>query len=157
KKIQNNKRETPAWNIIWNLDHSNLFRISYFEFRISKPAPSTELFSGLLHLRSTRSIRRTRKMEPNKSTSLPPKKLRVLVVDDEKNIRATLSLCLEQLGCAVTATATPEAALTALRQQPYDLAFLDLRLGESNGLDLIPKLLTIDAGLQVIVITAYAT
>ena len=96
-------------------------------------------------------------METHKSASLPSNKLRVLVIDDEKNIRATLSLCLEQLGCAVTATSTPEAALAVLRQQPYDVAFLDLRLGESNGLDLIPKLLTIDAGLQVIVITAYAT
>jgi FixJ family two-component response regulator len=57
----------------------------------------------------------------------------------------------------VTAVSASEAALAALRQQPYELAFLDLRLGESNGLDLIPKLLTIDAGLPVIVMTAYAT
>ncbi|HEY6367617.1 MAG TPA: response regulator, partial [Candidatus Binatia bacterium] len=96
-------------------------------------------------------------MEISKSGSVPANRLRVLVIDDEKNIRATLSLCLEQMGCMVTAVSTPEAALAALRQQPYDLAFLDLRLGESSGLDLIPKLLTIDAGLQVIVITAYAT
>jgi two-component system, NtrC family, response regulator AlgB len=95
-------------------------------------------------------------METHKSASAPSNKLRVLIIDDEKNIRATLSLCLEQMGCAVTAVSAPEAALAALRQQPYDLAFLDLRLGESNGLDLIPKLLTADAGLQVIVITAYA-
>src|SRR5262245_66093729 len=96
-------------------------------------------------------------MEPDKPTSLPPKKLRVLVVDDEKNIRATLSLCLEQLGCAVTATATPEAALMALRQQPYDLVFLALRLGQSNGLELIPKLLTIHPGLQLIRIPSHGT
>ena len=96
-------------------------------------------------------------MEKQPSASAPSHKLRVLIIDDEKNIRATLSLCLEQMGCAVTAVSTPEAGLAALRQQPYDLAFLDLRLGESNGLDLIPKLLTVDAGLQVIVITAYAT
>ena len=96
-------------------------------------------------------------METHKSGSAPSNKLRVLIIDDEKNIRATLSLCLEHMGCAVTAVSTPEAALASLRQQPYDLAFLDLRLGESSGLDLIPKLLTIDAGLQVIVITAYAT
>ena len=96
-------------------------------------------------------------METQKPASLPPHKLRALVVDDEKNIRATLSLCLEELGCMVTAVSSPEAALAALRQQPYDLAFLDLRLGESNGLDLIPKLLTMDAVLPVIVITAYAT
>lgn len=96
-------------------------------------------------------------MEPQKSASLSAHKRRVLVIDDEKNICATLSLCLEQLGCTVTAVSTPEAALASLRQQPFDLAFVDLRLGESNGLDLIPKLLTINAGLQVIVITAYAT
>ena len=96
-------------------------------------------------------------MEKQTSASALSNKLRVLIIDDEKNIRATLSLCLEQMGCAVTAVSTPEAALAALRQQPYDLAFLDLRLGESNGLDFIPKLLTVDAGLQVIVITAYAT
>ena len=93
----------------------------------------------------------------NESASLQPSRLRVLVIDDEKNIRTTLSLCLEQMGCIVTAVSASEAALAALRQQPYELAFLDLRLGESNGLDLIPKLLTIDAGLPVIVITAYAT
>jgi NtrC-family two-component system response regulator AlgB len=109
-----------------------------------------------LHLASTRSIRKA-KVETSKPGFLPVTRLRVLVVDDEKNIRATLSLCLEQMGCTVTAVSAQEAALAALRQQPYDLAFLDLRLGESNGLDLIPKLLTIDAGLQVIVITAYGT
>jgi two-component system, NtrC family, response regulator AlgB len=96
-------------------------------------------------------------MDNQKPASSPSPKLRVLIIDDEKNIRATLSLCLEQMGCAVTAVSAPEAAFAALRQQPYDLAFLDLRLGEANGLDLIPKLLTVDAGLQVIVITAYAT
>src|SRR6516225_2034468 len=84
-------------------------------------------------------------------------KLRVLVIDDEKNIRTTLSLCLEQMGCTVTAVSTPEAALAALRQQPYELSFLDLRLGGTDGLDLISKLLAIDASLLVIVITAYAT
>jgi NtrC-family two-component system response regulator AlgB len=84
-------------------------------------------------------------------------KLRVLVIDDEKNIRTTLSLCLEQMGCTVTAVPAPEPALAALRQQPYELAFLDLRLGSANGLELIPKLLAIDSGLLVIVITAYAT
>src|SRR5262249_40344585 len=147
--------ETPVWNIfqIW------IILIS-FEFRILRHGSGQ--VSSLVFLKAVASQfytehKKNEEMEPDKSTSLPPKKLRVLVVDDEKNIRTTLSLCLEQLGCAVTATATPEAALTALRQQPYDLAFLDLRLGESNGLDLIPKLLTIDAGLQVIVITPYAT
>jgi two-component system, NtrC family, response regulator AlgB len=96
-------------------------------------------------------------METNDAAPLHSNKLRVLVIDDEKNIRTTLSLCLEQMGCTVTAVSTPEAALAALRQRPYELSFLDLRLGGTDGLDLISKLLAIDASLLVIVITAYAT
>jgi two-component system, NtrC family, response regulator AlgB len=96
-------------------------------------------------------------MKPNETAPLHSNKLRVLVIDDEKNIRTTLSLCLEQMGCTVTAVPTPEAALAALRQQPYELSFLDLRLGGTDGLDVISKLLAIDASLLVIVITAYAT
>jgi NtrC-family two-component system response regulator AlgB len=84
-------------------------------------------------------------------------KLRVLVIDDEKNIRATLSLCLEQTGCQVTAVSSAESALSALAQQLYDLAFLDVRLGDSSGLDLIAKLLVDCPNLLVVVITAYAT
>ena len=83
--------------------------------------------------------------------------LRVLVIDDEKNIRTTLTLCLEQAGCRVTSVASAASALLALAQQPFDLAFLDLRLGESNGLDLIPKLLAENSNLMIVIMTAYAT
>ena len=84
-------------------------------------------------------------------------KIRVLVIDDEKNIRTTLSFCLEQIGCQVTAVANPDGALEALNQQAYDLAFLDVRLGQSSGLDLIPKLIADCPNLMVVVMTAYAT
>ena len=87
----------------------------------------------------------------------PDSPLRVLVIDDEKNIRATLSLCLEQIGCQVTAVSSDKNALDALNQQAYDLAFLDVRLGDASGLDLIPKLIADCPNLLVVVITAYAT
>ena len=83
--------------------------------------------------------------------------LRVLVIDDEKNIRATVSLCLEGLGCTVTGVGTAEAARAAVAAGPYDLAFLDLRLGDTSGLDLLPELLARRPDLDVVVITAYAT
>jgi NtrC-family two-component system response regulator AlgB len=84
-------------------------------------------------------------------------KLRVLVVDDEKNIRTTLALCLEQFGCKVSAVGAADDALALMAQQSYDLAFLDLRLGTSNGLDLIAKFLAANGGLILVVMTAYAT
>ncbi|HEY0723352.1 MAG TPA: response regulator, partial [Pyrinomonadaceae bacterium] len=84
-------------------------------------------------------------------------RLRVLVIDDEKNIRTTLGFCLEQAGCRVTAVASPDGALEALSQLAYDLAFLDIRLGQSSGLDLIAKLIADCPNLMVVVVTAYAT
>ena len=83
--------------------------------------------------------------------------LRVLIIDDEKNIRTTLSLCLEQIGCQVGSAASAESALLAVAQQACDLAFLDLRLGNTNGLDLIPKLLAENPNLMIVIMTAYAT
>ncbi len=46
--------------------------------------------------------------------------------------------------------------MTLLEQRPFDLAFLDLRLGRESGLDLLPRLLESQPGLGVVVVTAYA-
>jgi NtrC-family two-component system response regulator AlgB len=83
--------------------------------------------------------------------------LRVLVIDDDKNIRVTLGVCLEGMGCEVRTLGSAEAALAALAAAPFDLAFLDLRIGSASGLDLLPLLLTESPGLMVVVVTAYAT
>jgi NtrC-family two-component system response regulator AlgB len=89
----------------------------------------------------------------------PPKPVPflVLVVDDEKNIRMTLAAYLEGMGCQVTAAATAVEALAALERQAFDLAFLDLRLKETSGLELLPKILSVSPHLPVVMITAYAT
>lgn len=84
-------------------------------------------------------------------------RLKVLVIDDEKNIRTTLAMCLEGMGCQVTSVGSADAAMSAVSQHSFELAFLDLRLGESNGLDLLPRLLVELPTLSVVVITAYAT
>ncbi|HQR29288.1 MAG TPA: sigma-54 dependent transcriptional regulator [Anaeromyxobacteraceae bacterium] len=83
--------------------------------------------------------------------------LRVLVVDDEPNIRDTLALCIHQAGARADKAASGAAALEALRLAPYDLAFCDLRLGAESGLDLVPRMLAERPGLDVVVITAFAT
>ena len=83
--------------------------------------------------------------------------LHVLVIDDERNIRQTLAICLEGFGCKVEQVATAAAAVDAVHREPFDLAFCDLRLGTENGLDLLPRLLGERPGLDVVIITAYAT
>ncbi len=83
--------------------------------------------------------------------------LAVLVVDDEKNIRATLGVCLEGLGCRVTAAASAPAAREWATRQAFDLALVDLRLADESGLDLVPELVAACPGIEVVIVTAYAT
>jgi NtrC-family two-component system response regulator AlgB len=87
----------------------------------------------------------------------PPAPTRVLIVDDEKHIRATLSVCLEETGCQVVEASSRAAALQAVRSEAFDLAFLDLKLGTDSGIDVLVELLGERPGLEVVVITAYAT
>jgi NtrC-family two-component system response regulator AlgB len=88
---------------------------------------------------------------------LPAQGLRVLVIDDEKNIRTALTLCLEEIGCFVAAVASAQAAIDTVARQRYELVFLDVRLNRSSGLDLIPRLLAESPDTMIIVMTAYAT
>jgi NtrC-family two-component system response regulator AlgB len=84
-------------------------------------------------------------------------RLSVLVVDDEKNIRHTLRVCLEAMDAEVAEAASAPAALEALGRAVYDIAFVDLRLGTQSGLELIPQLLAENPNVVIIVVTAYAT
>jgi len=83
--------------------------------------------------------------------------LNILIVDDENNIRRTLSVCLESRGHRVIAVSNATDALSEADRQVFDLAFVDLRLGTSNGLDLIPVLHAKCPWIKIVVITAYAS
>jgi NtrC-family two-component system response regulator AlgB len=83
--------------------------------------------------------------------------LNILVVDDEINIRKTLSVCLETEGHKVIAVSNFQDALAEASRRSFELAFVDLRLGAADGLDLIPTLLATTPWLKIIVITAYAS
>lgn len=83
--------------------------------------------------------------------------LDVLVVDDDRNIRRTLALCLESEGHRVVCAAGTPEALAEATHRSFDIAFVDLHLGDTDGLDLIPALLTASPWLKVIVMTAYAS
>jgi NtrC-family two-component system response regulator AlgB len=96
-------------------------------------------------------------MGPVKSNPAVKPSLHILVVDDEINIRKTLSVCLETEGHAVTAVSNFHDALAEASRRSFELAFVDLRLGTDDGLDLIPALLAASPWLKVIVITAYAS
>jgi two-component system, NtrC family, response regulator AlgB len=81
----------------------------------------------------------------------------ILVIDDELNIRKTLTMFFETEGHHTVAVSNVEDALAETRQRSFDLALVDLRLGTDSGLELIPKLLAVSPWLKIVVITAYAS
>lgn len=83
--------------------------------------------------------------------------LNILVVDDEPNIRKTLSYCLAENGHTVIAVSSTADALDEAERRSFDMAFVDLRLGEGCGMDLIPSLLADSPWMKIVVITAYAS
>ncbi|MEW6753714.1 MAG: sigma 54-interacting transcriptional regulator [Candidatus Latescibacterota bacterium] len=87
----------------------------------------------------------------------PARPLSILVVDDEANIRRTLSLCLATDGHQVVSVSTAADALAEAAGRVVDLAFVDLRLGQDSGLDLIPGLHAAAPWVKIVVITAYAS
>src|SRR5262249_12391823 len=84
--------------------------------------------------------------------------MNVLLIDDEPGLRRTLGTALEAMGHQSAEAGGGAPAPHVLSEQPFDLAFLDLRLkGKESGLRLLPDLLAAAPGLGVVVMTAYAT
>ena len=84
--------------------------------------------------------------------------MRILVVDDERNIRNTFRVAIEAFGHDVEVASTAAAALQLLRSAGgFDVAFLDLKLSQESGLDLLSALLDLSPRLTVVIVTAFAS
>jgi NtrC-family two-component system response regulator AlgB len=83
--------------------------------------------------------------------------MRVLIIDDEKSIRSSTSAALRAEGHQPDVADNSTIALAKLQEEACDLALLDLRLGDENGLDLLPELKRSQPNLLVVVFTAYAS
>lgn len=83
--------------------------------------------------------------------------MNILLIDDDFSLRKSLRLALETMNHRVTDASNATTAQECLANGNYDVAFLDLRLGQEQGLDVLPTLLRMTPGLAIIVVTAYAT
>jgi DNA-binding response OmpR family regulator len=81
----------------------------------------------------------------------------ILIVDDEKNIRLTLSQALETLGTQIDAAANGEEALAKLREKEFGLILLDIRMPGMDGIEVLRRVREIRPDIRVIMITAYGT
>jgi CheY-like chemotaxis protein len=81
----------------------------------------------------------------------------ILVVDDEKNIRLTMSQSLELLDVPVQTAVNGEEALQKLREGPFGLVFLDLKMPGMDGMEVLRQIKENWPKIRVIIITAHGT
>lgn len=83
--------------------------------------------------------------------------MKVLVVDDTKNIRTLLTKCLQIEGHEVKTAADGHDALEIFYKESFDLAFLDIKMPNYSGTEVLKQIREKGINTPVIIITAYAT
>ncbi|MBV8967450.1 MAG: sigma-54-dependent Fis family transcriptional regulator [Verrucomicrobia bacterium] len=83
--------------------------------------------------------------------------MRVLIVDDERSIRTSTSAAIRAEGHLAETADNRTVAVLKLAEEAYDLVFLDLRLGDEDGLQVLDEMKRSYPNLPVVVFTAYAS
>jgi two-component system response regulator GlrR len=81
----------------------------------------------------------------------------ILIVDDDRNLLGLIKMRLETSGYVVTTALTDQEAKTAVVANVFDLAIVDLQLGEQDGISLMEDLHTVSPGMPVIILTAHGS
>ena len=84
------------------------------------------------------------------------RKSRVLVADDEEEIRKILSNILEKEGFEVITASDGEQAMQKICSDIPDAVLLDVRMPGLNGMEVLKKIKAIEENLPVVLVTAYA-
>jgi DNA-binding NtrC family response regulator len=82
---------------------------------------------------------------------------RILVVDDDENIRTVLVAILEDEGYIVESVGTAKEAMDRTRRRFYNLALIDIRLPDMDGTELLAKIKDTTPRMRKIIITGYPT
>lgn len=82
---------------------------------------------------------------------------KVLIIDDEKNIRMTIKNCLDESSYQVDVAVNGEEGYNILKNEAYDLALLDIKMPGISGLELLKKMRDNQIKTDVVMMTAYGT
>lgn len=93
--------------------------------------------------------------DPNRASALSA--IRVLVVDDEVNLRFAIERGLRKSGHHADSASTVRQAIERLRSQPYDTVVTDLRMPGGDGLELIQWLGSYSPSTKILVVSAHIT
>ena len=91
------------------------------------------------------------------SLPFPKKEIEnILIVDDEEDLCWLLSTSLKNRGYRVATANTIGEAVACLREPP-DLIFLDLKLPDGDGMDILPEIQSMSPDAVVVIISAYGS
>jgi DNA-binding NtrC family response regulator len=86
-----------------------------------------------------------------------PEKPKILVVDDEERYRTTLRKMLTAQGLEVVSLGSGPEALDELKNQPYDVVVLDIRMPGMDGVEVLAEIKKIRPETEVIILTGHAS
>ena len=84
-------------------------------------------------------------------------KARILVVDDEAEIRRSVRMILEYEGHDVQEASSGPEALALVQREPPDLVFLDIKMPGMDGLEVLQKMREVNEALPIVIISGHAT
>ena len=82
---------------------------------------------------------------------------RILIVDDDENIRKVLTTILEDEGYIVESVDTGKKAIKRTKRKPHNLALIDIRLPDMEGIELLTKIRDTTPKMRKLIITGYPT
>ncbi|NQU66451.1 MAG: sigma-54-dependent Fis family transcriptional regulator [Candidatus Marinimicrobia bacterium] len=85
------------------------------------------------------------------------REIRVLVVDDQLDVRRGLQKLISSLKCPVEISASGEEAITLLQNDKYDIVFTDIKMTGMSGIDLLNWITHHQTGIEVIMVTGFGT
>jgi DNA-binding NtrC family response regulator len=82
---------------------------------------------------------------------------RILIVDDDQSVRKVLTAILEDEGYTTESVSTAKKAIERTRRKAYNLALIDIRLPDMEGIELLTKMKDTTPKMRKIIITGYPT
>ena len=82
---------------------------------------------------------------------------RILIIDDDRDFAASLKLILENENYNPLLAHSEEEALESIAKNAVDLALIDIQLGQTSGIDLLPKILKVQPETLCIMVTGFGS
>ncbi len=83
------------------------------------------------------------------------RQIKILIIDDDKDICEYMHLLLTQNGYDVTALTSPRQALETLREDEFHVVILDIMMPELNGMEVLEEIRRFDTDIAIIIFTGY--